>query len=120
MSKRAKQIVAMAALLVWGGVLVPPSSANELESFRPCANDGVLYDPSTDDFAVYYSPIGKYIVFPSAGQLRYLGRLREPDYSPVFGGYGGPGPIDSQWRLDTANKVKELRATGICKNIAGG
>jgi hypothetical protein len=120
MSKRVKRIIAMAVFLVGGGTLVPYSVANELESFRPCASDGILYDPSTDDFAVYYSPIGKYIVFPSAGQLRYLGRLREPDYSPVFGNYGGPGPIDSQWRLDTANKVKELRTTGICKNTAGG
>ena len=118
MSKRAERSVAMAALLVWGGALVRLTVANELESFRPCASDGVLYDPLTDDIAVYYRPIGKYIVFPLAGQLRYLGRLREPDYSPVYG--GNTGPIDGQWRNDTANKVKELRATGKCKTTAGG
>jgi hypothetical protein len=116
MSKRAKRIITMAALLVWGGALMPPTVANELDSFRPCASDGVLYDPSTDDIAVYYGPLGKYIVFPLAGQLRYLGRLRVPDYGPLSFG----NTVDGQWRIDTANKVKELRATGRCKTTAGG
>ena len=33
MSKRAKRIITMAALLVWGGALMPPTVANELEVF---------------------------------------------------------------------------------------
>src|SRR6185437_7312075 len=117
MSKRANRIIATAAILVWSGALVPPTVANELEDFRPCASDGVLYDPSTDDIAVYYSPLGKYIVFPLAGQIRYLGRRRQPDYSATY--WGGGSLIDAQWRIDTANKVKELRATGRCKTTAG-
>jgi hypothetical protein len=115
MSKRAKRIITTAALLVLVGALMPFAVANERESFRPCESDIVLYDPSTDDIAVYYSPLGKYVVFPLAGQLRYLGRLRAPDYGMNF--YFS---VDGQWRIDTANKVKELRATGRCKTTAGG
>jgi len=118
MSKRANRIIATAAILVWSGALMLPTVANELEDFRPCAGDGVLYDPSTDDIAVYNSPLGKYIVFPSAGQMRYLGRKRQPDYSPTT--WFGTSPAGGQWLLDTANKVKELRATGKCKTTAGG
>jgi hypothetical protein len=117
MSKSTKRVIATAALLVFGGALMPATVANELESFRRCGSDEVLYDPSTDDIAVYYSPSGKYIVFPLVGQLRYLGRLRVPDYS-----YGQSYGLnaDPQWRIETANKVKELRTTGRCKTTAGG
>jgi hypothetical protein len=117
MSKRAKRIIATAVLVVLNRALMPATVANELESFRPCGSDQVLYDPSTDDIAVYYDPIGKYIVFPPNGQLRYLGRLRSPDYSMGFFGYNA---IDAQWRAQAANKVKELRATGRCKTNAAG
>jgi hypothetical protein len=117
MSKRAKRIIATAALLVLGGAPMPATVANELDSFRPCGSDEVLYDPSTEDIAMYYSPVGKYVVFPLTGQLRYLGRLRSPDYS-MASGYGLNA--DPQWRLEAAKKAKELRATGICKNNAGG
>jgi hypothetical protein len=112
----SKRIIATAALLVLGGALMPATVANELESFRPCENDEVLYDPSTDDIAVYYSPIGKYIVFPSVGQPRYLGRLRSPDFT--FG--SSLGYLDPRWRTEAANKATELRATGRCKTNAGG
>jgi hypothetical protein len=118
MSKNAKRIIAAAALLVWGSALMPATVANELESFRPCGSNEVLYDPSTDDIAVYYGPTGKYIVFPPVGQIRYLGRLRSPDYS--LWGSGGTVLADPQWRIEAANKVKELRATARCKTTAGG
>jgi hypothetical protein len=118
MSKKAKRIIATAALLFWGSALMPATVANELESFRPCGSNEVLYDPSTDDIAMYYGPTGKYIVFPSVGQIRYLGRLRSPDYT--FGGTAGTVLADPQWRIEAANKVKELRATARCKTIAGG
>ena len=116
MSTRAKRIITTAALLVLGGALMQPAVANEWGSFRSCESDRVLYDPSTDDIAVYYGPLGKYIVFPLDGQVRYLGRLRTPDYSAVT----SLNSVDGQWRIDTANKVKELRATGRCKTTAGG
>jgi hypothetical protein len=118
MSKRAQGIITKAALLVLGGTLIRPTIAGEWGSFRSCGSDEVLYDPGTDDIAVYYSPLGKYIVFPVAGQLRYLGR-RAPDYSNFSPGGGGT-QVDGQWRVATANKVGELRATGRCKTTAGG
>ena len=118
MSKKARRIIATAALLFWGSALMPATVANELESFRPCGSNEVLYDPSTDDIAVYYGPSGKYIVFPSVGQLRYLGRLRSPDYS--FGGNASMVQTDPRWRIEATNKVKELRATARCKTTAGG
>jgi hypothetical protein len=77
-----------------------------------------MYDPSTEDIAVYYDPLGKYIVFPVAGQIRYLGRSR-PDYTNFAPG-GGGAMVDGQWRIVTANKVRELRATGKCKTTDGG
>ena len=119
MSKRAKRIIAAAALLVLSGAPVPATVANELESFRSCGSDEVLYDPSTDDIAVYYSPLGKYIVFPLVGQMRYLGRLGSHDYA-AMGMNGGFLAVDPQWRIQAANKAKELRATGRCKTSAAG
>lgn len=119
MSKRAKRIIATAALFVLGGALMSATVANELESFRSCGSDEVLYDPSTDDIAMYYSPLGKYIVFPSVGQIRYLGRLRAPDYA-ISGQSGGWVSVSPPWLIEAANKVKELRATGRCKTTAGG
>jgi hypothetical protein len=116
MGTRAKWIITTAALLVLGGALIPPAVANEWGSFRSCESDRVLYDPSTDDIAVYYSPLGKYIVFPLEGQIRYLGRPKTPDYSAIT----SYESVNGQWRIDTANKVKELRATGRCKTTAGG
>ena len=112
MSKKAKRIIAVAALLVWGSALMPATVANELESFRPCGSDEVLYNPSTDEIAVYYSPIGKYVVFPVVGQIRYLGR-RSPDYTNVM-------YFDGRWRGEAGDKVRELRATGRCKTTSGG
>jgi hypothetical protein len=120
MKKRTQWFIAAAALLVSGGALMPATVANEWGDFRPCGNDEVLYDPLTDDIAVYYGPVGKYIVFPSAGQLRYLGRSRAPDFSNVGTIGGGGTPVDGQWRIATADRVKELRATGRCKTSAGG
>jgi len=117
MSKQTKRIIATAVLLVLGGALMSATvAADELESFRSCGSDEALYDPSTDNFAFYYRPLGKYIVFPSVGQMRYLGR----DYSGRGGAMGGFLEVDPQWRLQAANKVKELRATGKCKTNAGG
>ena len=76
MSKRAKRIVATAALLVLGGALIPPTVAGEWGSFRPCGSDEFLYDASTDEIAAYYSPMGKYIVFSLVGQTpKRLNRL---------------------------------------------
>ena len=120
MSKRATRIIATAALLVLGAAPMPATMARELGSFRSCGSDQVLYDPSTDDIAVYFSPINKYIVFPAAGQMRYLSR------SHPYGanGAGATGnafiQIPPQWQIETANKVRELRATGRCKTNAGG
>ena len=117
MSKRAKRIIATAALLVFGGALMRATIANEMESFRSCGSDEVLYDPSTDDIAVYFRPINKYIVFPADGQMRYLGR------SHAYGQSGSSGAfltIPPSWQIETANKVKELRTTGRCKTTAGG
>jgi hypothetical protein len=115
MSERANRFIATAALLALGGALMPATVAKA--TFRPCGSDEVLYDPSTDDIGMYYSPIGKYVIFPLAGQLRYLGRSRLPDYNA--GNYGVVTP-DPQWRLEAAKKVTELRATGKCKTTAGG
>jgi hypothetical protein len=115
MSKRAKRFIATAALLALGCALIPATVAKA--SFRSCGSDEVLYDPSTDDIAVYYSPIGKYVIFPLSGQLRYLGRSKLSDYNAGNLGVVAPDP---QWRLEVAKKVIELRATGTCKTNAGG
>jgi hypothetical protein len=113
MSKRAKRIIATAVLLVLGGALMSATVANELESFRTCGSKEFLYDPSTDDIAVYYSPLNKYIVFPPVGQIRYLGRYSyTPNAMYLY--------LDPRWRTEAADKVKELRATGRCKTDAGG
>jgi hypothetical protein len=116
MSKRARQIIAIAALLASGRALLPAAVADTIDSFRPCGSDEVLYDASTDDIAVYYGPAAKYIVFPSIGQLRYLGRSRSPDYTSAM----WLDTLDPRWRLEATTKVKELRATGRCKATAGG
>jgi hypothetical protein len=117
MSKRAKRIIGTATLLVLSGAPMPATvAADELESFRSCGSDEALYDPSTDNIAFYYRPLGKYIVFPSVGQMRYLGR----DYSGRGGAMGGFLEVDPQWRLQAASKAKELRATGRCKTNAAG
>ena len=116
MSKRAKRVIAAAALSVAGGALVQAATAATIDSFRPCGSEEVLYDASTDDIAVYYSPAGKYIVFPLVGQLSYLGRSRSPDYTSAM----WLDTIDPRWRLEVSVKVRELRATGRCKTTAGG
>ena len=117
MSKRAKRIIATAALLAFGGALVPATVANDLDSYRSCGRDGILYDPSTDDIAVYYEPLGKWIVFPLVGQVRYIGRARSTDYAAIGSSYTN---VDPQWRLAAAKEVNELRATGRCKTAASG
>jgi hypothetical protein len=119
MRKRTQGIIATAALLVSGDALMPATAASEGGSFRPCGSDEVLYDSLTDDIAVYYSPMGKYIVFPSAGPLRYLGRSRAPEFFNM-GASGNSLQVDGQWRIATTNRVNELRATGRCKATAGG
>jgi len=113
MTERAKRIIAIAVLLVSGGAFMPTTVASELDSFRPCGSDEVLYNPSTDDIALLYRPVGKFIVFPSVGQARYVGRSRSPEYTQIVG-------VDPYWRNDAANKAKELRATGKCKANVGG
>ena len=107
MTERAKRIIAIAVLLVSGGALMPATVASEMGSFRPCGSDEVLYNPSTDDIALYYTPMGKYIVFPLVGQLRFLDRLGAPDYS--WGGQHGfpPAPQSRSGKF-----TKDCRAVG--------
>jgi hypothetical protein len=114
MSKQAKRIIATAALLILSGVPMPATVARELGSFRSCGSDEVLYDPNTDDIAMYYSPINKYIVFPSVGQIRYLGHYN------TSGSMGNFLSVAQPWLIEAAKEVKELRATGRCKTNAGG
>ena len=121
MSKPAKRVIATAALLAFGGALVPTTLANDLDSYRPCGSDKILYDPSTDDIALYYEPLGKWIVFPLVGQVRFIGRARSTDYPAIEAGHaGGAANVDPQWRLAAAKTAKELRATGRCKTGASG
>ena len=125
MSKRAKRIIATAALLVSGGALMSACGSPTVggrsvteAGFRPCGSDEVLYNPSTDDIAVYYSPSCNYVVFRLGGQpLTTLDRSGSFDYD--WGGYHST-PLVPRWKIETANKVKELRATGRCKTSAGG
>jgi hypothetical protein len=116
MSKRATRIIATAALLVLGAAPMPATIARELGSFRSCGSDEILYDPNTDDIAMYYSPINKYIVFPSVGQMRYLGHYSTGSTS----GAGGFLLVDPRWWTQAADKVKELRAAGTCKTNSAG
>src|ERR1700750_3058985 len=105
MRKWAKRITT-AAPLVLGGAVMAATVPSDFEGFRQCEDNEVLYNPSTDAIAVYYSPIRKYLLFPVAGPLSYLARSGSPE--PYTGNTFFAFP-QNQWLVDTGKKVNELR-----------